>query len=1576
MTIRARCPQCQALFQLPADSVGKPARCQRCSKVFEIVPEKPEEALEVVPPEDVPEPRRTSPPRQPRARSLPKTVDHLEEVEPLAPRPAPARTSPRSAPRSGSGILLPLLLIGGFFFVLLASAAGIGLAYYFDAFTSSPPVAEGPKATETRPPELKVVEPKEPVNPAPEPKEPVNPAPEPKEPVNPAPEPKEPVNPAPEPKEPVNPAPEPREPAPAGPVELKPTRLATSREEKPLPGTVSDLAVGGGGRYLILHLGKLRKLAIFDIQELQTHYIPAASDTLYFTAGRDKLVIVLPDQNIIQRWDLQTRTREVATTLPFTDTVRGVLMGSASEGPVLVGGKSTHFLDLRTLRPVDIKGAGALQFGDGSFTRRIWVSADGTVFGSTYRGLSPSGLNICVLQGNECKNYSQHISPGHILPGPNGKVIYTSGGRYTPQARKLDGDKQSLPCYPSLHPNYYFSIRFGDRLSGGFPSSRQKKAVMSVHLAGDSRPLLTLPEVELPVPRDRFGGWGSLGLDKRIHLIPQAKVLVIIPLTDDRIVLHRFDVEEALEKAGIDYLLVSSTPPGRAYKGKPFAYQVKVKSKKGGVKYTLASGPEGMKVTSTGLLSWQVPADLAGSKVNVILSISDKTGQEIFHTFDLAIAEGGAAPGPIVKLPKEPEPPVEPEPKQPVEPEPKEAAEPKQPAPAVATNITPPKLDQPRVERPLPATIADVVVGGRGRYLILSLPRLHKLGIFDANEGKVVKYLPLAQDSPRIAAGLHKLFVAYPEKNILQRYDLNTFEREVTTTLPLTGPVGGLCMGSASTGPLFVFAQGDRIRTGGGVLLDPHTLQPLKLEGMFPGVHPPLARVSADGKLLGARPDVGGEPHDVVTVALTETRLRTHKAWLSASLLVPGPRGKFVYTAGGVFSPELKPIFPRTAEKSQALNKPFLPAEHGSFFMQLDPGSGDGSGSLSFFLPGQTRPIVRLDQLEGIRAEGISYGSSRDPLHHDKRVHFIPEAKLLVTIPQTNDRLVLRRFDVLEALEKSDIDYLVVVSEPPERATKNTRFRYPLVVKSKKGGVKYTLASGPEGMAIAKDGLLTWKVPAAPAGESVDVIVSISDQTGQEIFHTFTLSLDEAKEPDKVVKLPPMPANPPVEPEPKEPKEPEEPEPEEPSAEANPTAIPVANLENDRVERMLPGSVEALAVGGAGRYLVLNLPKQRKLAIFDVSEAKVIHYLPLAEDDVCFTAGLTKLFVILPNSRILQRWDLATGKREKILPLRNVSGTVSGVFMGSASHGPLLLVMEGAGRSRRSGAALLLDPRNLLPLTIRSEGGAPIESFAEPKVRVSADGLVFGTWRPGISPQGIRVTVLEGKTAKVSYEHTSAGHVIPGPRGRVIYTAKGRYTSQVKPLDADRSSEMYCLPAHHPNYYLSINVGRGIRAAKPVLSVHLAGDSSPLITLPEVELPEGINPWDREEIGTDQRIHLVPDAKVIAILPSTNDRIVLYRFDIEKALEKAGIDYLLVLSTPPGSVRRGQKYEYQMVVKSKKGGVKYKLDSGPEGMTLSDTGMLTWNAPRFARTGKQDVIISIRDAAGQERFQTFSISIR
>jgi hypothetical protein len=104
-----------------------------------------------------------------------------------------------------------------------------------------------------------------------------------------------------------------------------------------------------------------------------------------------------------------------------------------------------------------------------------------------------------------------------------------------------------------------------------------------------------------------------------------------------------------------------------------------------------------------------------------------------------------------------------------------------------------------------------------------------------------------------------------------------------------------------------------------------------------------------------------------------------------------------------------------------------------------------------------------------------------------------------------------------------------------------------------------------------------------------------------------------------------------------------------------------------------------------------------------------------------------------------------------------------------------------------------------------------------------------------------------------------------------------------------------------------------------------------------------------------------------------NKQIVVRPFDLIGELEKEGKDYLFVQSQAKTHVKAGGVYQYQVDAKSKAAGLTYKLEKGPEGMTVSSGGEVRWNVPASQADKSTAVIISIRNATGKEVFHTFEI---
>jgi hypothetical protein len=161
------------------------------------------------------------------------------------------------------------------------------------------------------------------------------------------------------------------------------------------------------------------------------------------------------------------------------------------------------------------------------------------------------------------------------------------------------------------------------------------------------------------------------------------------------------------------------------------------------------------------------------------------------------------------------------------------------------------------------------------------------------------------------------------------------------------------------------------------------------------------------------------------------------------------------------------------------------------------------------------------------------------------------------------------------------------------------------------------------------------------------------------------------------------------------------------------------------------------------------------------------------------------------------------------------------------------------------------------------------------------------------------------------------------------------------------------------------------------MALYLLDHEQPLVK--DLGIAHGIHfdNWDRTTFGPWKRIFLIPQAKRIVIFPEAQNRLELFHFDLEDALKNFAsyAGDLRVTSQPPTTARRGKAVRYQIVAKSTAESLNYQLASGPLGLQMAPSGLVTWRVPDDAPEGAASAIIGIRDDAGQEVFHVIRLEI-
>jgi hypothetical protein len=103
-------------------------------------------------------------------------------------------------------------------------------------------------------------------------------------------------------------------------------------------------------------------------------------------------------------------------------------------------------------------------------------------------------------------------------------------------------------------------------------------------------------------------------------------------------------------------------------------------------------------------------------------------------------------------------------------------------------------------------------------------------------------------------------------------------------------------------------------------------------------------------------------------------------------------------------------------------------------------------------------------------------------------------------------------------------------------------------------------------------------------------------------------------------------------------------------------------------------TIHDVAVGGAGRYLIVTLKTARKLIVFDVNAAEFVKTITLPSESSLVIAGAKTLVIAFPDQRLFQRWDLETMTRQGASFPSPIKGRLKGLAMGNDCDGPLLAV--------------------------------------------------------------------------------------------------------------------------------------------------------------------------------------------------------------------------------------------------------------------------------------------------------------
>jgi hypothetical protein len=893
-------------------------------------------------------------------------------------------------------------------------------------------------------------------------------------------------------------------PAPATNVAAKKNARAPAerpaKDEDAFQKSIVDLGeaaaqvrTGAGGRLLIFHLNKAGRLAIVDISKSAVVNTIEVPDDVRFAAGVDKLLVVLPAQKLVQRYSLTDFQREKTAPLPEDAPTFVAVMGCNSTGPLVLRGAQTRdyrsggllFWDVEKMAvaqlPRDLIGGGPIR-----------ISADGKTLIGWTSGLSPQTFQLARFNSSGLQEFESPDSHGYngwwATPTADGSyVVRYHAGIYSHDLKLLPSDAFSgsvlMPCED---PRLMLAARIVDRRRAG-PESE-----LSIVTLNDQQILYTLATPELESKASNSIEQGYFKDEPRARFLPALKTVVTVPESNDKVVIRKFDLAQALNERKTDYLFVVSKPSAEVSVGETFTYRPQVLTNAKSVKYKLESGPEGMSLADDGQVSWPVKKGAIDNEAKVIISVSAENGKTVFHSFGVSVARRHVVPNPAIQSNQI-------------------AGQPAMPssirdrasriASATQSNseVQPGDLPQDVVQLGEPA--AQMRVGGKGRYMIFHLKQAGKLAIVDVAKSAVVNSIDVPDDV-RYAAGQDKLLVVLPAQKLIQRYSLKSFEREKTAALPDDAPTNVVIMGCNSDGPLVLRGSLGRSEAPGQLLFwDIDKMAVSELPRMVVGGDG--IRISADGKTLtGWLTNTSAQKFELarMTSGNVETFKSPDEETFFGWWATPTADGSYVLAFGSrIYSAGLKPLSSKTFT-----DEVLMPCDDPRFMLALRLADAPMSS--------QVKIVTLTDQqiLDTLKTPEFyadpSGSAERGYFHDEPRVHFLPELKAFVTIPSSNDKVIIREFDLVEALQRKQ-GYLFVDSKPPAQSKVGELFTYQPHLLTDAKSTKYRLEVAPEGAHVSADGIVTWRIAAQPVGGVAKFVISVSGNNGKSSFHSFELTV-------------------------------------------------------------------------------------------------------------------------------------------------------------------------------------------------------------------------------------------------------------------------------------------------------------------------------------------------------------------------------------------------------------------------------------------------------------------------------------
>ncbi|MEI9895521.1 MAG: serine protease [Chthoniobacter sp.] len=214
-------------------------------------------------------------------------------------------------------------------------------------------------------------------------------------------------------------------------------------------------------------------------------------------------------------------------------------------------------------------------------------------------------------------------------------------------------------------------------------------------------------------------------------------------------------------------------------------------------------------------------------------------------------------------------------------------------------------------EIPLPRAISEVVAAQDGRSLLLYMKETKQIAVFDVLQLKIRGYINVGDDDAVIAGGSRYVLAVCPGSNVIERFSIETLQREKTITNPL-GDVRSVTMGRSSPGLALVISAESDAHNFSIAAFDAESMSVANVAdrsiagNLFSSQ--PIARASADGRTFAIYRQ-GLSPSGFTILNFRDGEFHQTYEHVSSGILVPNADGSQIFTSEtGIYTNKYVPV--------------------------------------------------------------------------------------------------------------------------------------------------------------------------------------------------------------------------------------------------------------------------------------------------------------------------------------------------------------------------------------------------------------------------------------------------------------------------------------------------------------------------------------------------------------------------------------------------------------------------------------------------------------------------------------------